>query len=157
MGDWSQTGESMKRREFLQHALRSGLFIGGASLFGCGRQQEVTGVEIGNGIYSPREEVVLYDTYAMALYFDGGLGPKTGIIKVDYILKNEPVPMTFWHGHGGKNHQFTLLPEHYIDFKAQKKTFIQTTIVDGHSHKLFVDFSDPKWRVPGAKPVPVKI
>lgn len=99
--------------------------------------------------------VTLYDTYAMALYMDGGLGPKTGIIKVDYILENEAVKMQFWHGHGGRNHEFTVLPEHFAQLKELKKVTIQTTAVDGHTHKLFIDPVDPRWRVPGAQPVKV--
>ena len=91
----------------------------------------------------------------MALYMDGSLGPKTGVIKAEYLIKNEPVTLVFWHGHGGKNHQFTLLPEHYTSLKQSKKVVILTTSVDGHTHKLFIDPNDPKWRVPGVKPTEI--
>lgn len=101
--------------------------------------------------------VILYDTYAMALYMDGGLGPKTGIIKVDYILENKPITFTFWHGHSGRNHEFTLLPEHFEELKAKRKIVIETTEVDGHTHRLFVDPTNPKWRVPGALPIQVPL
>lgn len=102
-------------------------------------------------------EVILYDTYAMALYFDGGLGPRTGIIQAEAVLAGEPLEMEFWHGHGGRSHFFTVTPAHLADMKRLKKVTLQTTEVQGHSHKLFVDFGDPRWRVPGAKPVPVPI
>lgn len=105
----------------------------------------------------PRSSVTMYDTNAMALYFDGGLGPKTGMIKVEYILANQAVTLNFWHGHGGVLHRFTLKPEHYAAFKKMQKVYIETSIVDGHSHKLFVDFSDPKWRIVDAKPVEVPV
>ena len=99
--------------------------------------------------------VILYDTYAMALYMDGSLGPKTGIIKVDYILENEPITFSFWHGHSGKSHEFTLLPEHFDKLKMEQKVVLETTEVEGHQHRLFIDPTQPKWRVPGALPIKV--
>ena len=99
--------------------------------------------------------LTMYDTNAMAMYFDGTMGPKTGVIKVDYILANQEITLNFWHGHNGVLHRFTLKPEHYAAFKKMKKVFVETSVVDGHSHKLFIDFSDPKWRAEGAKPVQV--
>lgn len=99
--------------------------------------------------------VFLYDTFAMALYMDGSLGPKTGIIKVDYILENKPVVLPFWHGHGGKVHEFELNPEHYQDLILQQTVILTTSKVEHHAHKLFIDPINPKWRVPGAQPIKV--
>ena len=101
--------------------------------------------------------VTMYDTNAMALYFDGGLGPKTGIIKVDYILANKDVDLQFWHGHGGVYHRFTVTPAHFADLKKMKKIYIETTEVESHTHKLFIDPIDPQWRVAGAQPVQVPV
>ena len=150
----------MNRRNFLNYSLRSGLWIATVNLVGCGKPGASSATETQDTTAtSMRDEqtVILYDTYAMALYMDGGLGPKTGVIKVDYLLKNSEVTLEFWHGHGGKNHRFTLTQEHFIQFKQKKKVFVETTVVDSHKHKLFIDFSDAKWRVPGATPIPVPI
>lgn len=147
----------MNRREFVSSILHAGAFgLAAGTLWGCGAHQNESEPAVAQALKT-RDEIIMYDTNAMALYFDGGMGPKTGIIKVDYILKNEPVTLTFWHGHGGVNHKFTLLPEHYEQFKKMKKVYVETTIVESHKHKLFIDFSDPKWRVAGAKPIPVPI
>jgi len=99
--------------------------------------------------------LIMYDTHAMALYMDGSMGPKTGVIKVEQLIAGAPLELRFWHGHGGKTHLFTVTPEHFAALKLQKKVTIETTAVDGHTHKLFIDFSDARWRVPGAQPVPV--
>ncbi|MEZ4752613.1 MAG: hypothetical protein R3B54_18845, partial [Bdellovibrionota bacterium] len=75
----------------------------------------------------------------------------------DYILANEPVNMQFWHGHGGKNHRFTLLPEHFEQLKQLKRVTLETDVVAGHSHKLFIDPTDVRYRVAGALPVEVPV
>src|SRR4051812_45675353 len=82
--------------------------------------------------------VTLYDTYAMALYYDGGLGPQTGIIKVDDILANQPVTLDFWHGHGGVLHRYTVTPDHFRELTHLRKVMIETTEVEDHSHQLFI-------------------
>jgi hypothetical protein len=145
-----RTFVSMKRRDFVFRALATG---GGFLLFGCGRDEESS---LARGLLK-EGTVTLYDTHAQALYMDGGMGPKTGIIKVDYILANQPVVLEFWHGHGGRNHRFTLTEAHYTELKKLKRVYIETTVVDGHTHKLFIDPVDPRWRVAGAKPVVVPL
>lgn len=140
----------MNRREFL---LKAALTGGGLALFGCGKE-DGSGFTA-KGAIGERGTVTLYDTYAQALYMDGGMGPKTGTIKVDYILAYQPVVLEFWHGHGGRNHKFTLTQAHYDDLKKLKRVYVTTDSVDGHTHKLFIDPVDTKWRVPGAKPVSV--
>ncbi len=151
----------MSRRDFFEVTMTSVGGLVAVSLFGCGKDNEPVGpkpmLRGVDAVVDPRKEVTLYDTHAMALYMDGGLGPKTGIIKVDYIIKNEKVDMKFWHGHGGKDHRFTLLPEHFADLKKLKKVTIVTTPVDGHTHKLFIDPVSAKYRVAGAQPVVVTI
>jgi hypothetical protein len=96
--------------------------------------------------------VTLYDVYAMALYFDGGLGPRTGTIRVADVAAGVTLPKDFWHGHGGQLHRFTVLPEHFAALKRRQRVMVQTTEVDGHSHMLFIDPVDPQWRVEGAQP-----
>lgn len=145
----------MKRREFIKLSLVSASTAGIFGLVGCGQESGTGRENFQLHATSDGERVVLYDTYMMALYMDGGLGPKTGIMKVDYVLKNEPVTLKFWHGHGGKDHYFTLLPEHFAALKKLTKVTITTTVVDSHTHKLFIDPKDPKWRVPGAVGVEV--
>jgi hypothetical protein len=96
--------------------------------------------------------VTLYDVYAMALYFDGGLGPRTGMIRVADVSAGVTLPKDFWHGHGGQLHRYTVLPEHFQALKRRERVMIQTTEVEGHSHMLFIDPVDPQWRVEGAQP-----
>ena len=101
--------------------------------------------------------VVMYDTYAQALYMDGTLGPLTGTITVDYILANQEVDLDFWHGHGGQLHRFTIDPTHFAMLKQGERVYIMTTNVDGHNHMLFIDPTDPEYRVPGSDPVQVPL
>jgi hypothetical protein len=97
----------------------------------------------------------LHDTYAVALYFDGTLGPTTGTIRVADVVAGVTLPMLFWHGHGGQQHRFTVLPAHFAALRQGQRVMIETTMVDDHSHQLFIDPVDPRWRVPGAPPVQV--
>lgn len=143
----------MNRREFLK-ILGTGAVIGTFGIIGCG-EEKTTENASGLVALSAPGRVTLYDTNAMALYFDGDLGPKTGIIKVDYVIKNEPVTLEFWHGHGGVNHKFTVTPDHFREMKKLKRIYLETSSVAGHTHRLFIDTKDPKWRVTGASPVEV--
>lgn len=150
----------MNRRQFFKRVLEGGASLWVMGVAGaCGKESATEKSEARARLFfedgTPRGEVIMYDTYAMALYMDGGLGPKTGTIKVDYILANESVTLDFWHGHGGRVHKFTLTPEHFSEMKKLKKVTLETTVVDSHKHKLFIDFGDSKWRVPGAKPIHV--
>jgi hypothetical protein len=143
----------MDRRHFLKMLLGTGVTFAAIGLVGCGREEERTavGLIISNG----EHRVVLYDTNAMALYMDGSLGPKTGVITVDYVKANQPVTLDFWHGHNGVMHQYTVTPSHFAQLKQLRRVTLETTEVADHTHKLFIDMADPKWRVPGAKPVVV--
>ena len=99
--------------------------------------------------------VTLYGTNAVALYFDGSQGPYTGVIRVSYIVANAAITLDFWHGHGGAQHRFTLLPEHFAALKRLEKATLETSVVDGHSHKLYIDPNSTVHRVAGAQPVQV--
>lgn len=142
----------MDRRQFLELLLKAGAAGSSFALLGCGRSPTENPIDCRA---QRADRVLLYDTYAMALYFDGGLGPKTGIIATSYVLANEPITLDFWHGHGGKLHRFTVTPDHFRVMKKLKKVTLETTAVDGHTHKLFIDTSDLRYRVPGAVPVAV--
>lgn len=143
------------RRDFVRKLAGGSLLLAALPLVGCGRDEDAGAML--NELAGEDDEnfVTMYDTYAMALYMDGGLGPKTGVVKVDYIIANQEVPMQFWHGHGGKQHQYTLKPEHFAELKLGKRVLIETTPVDGHTHKLFIDPRDTRYRVPGAQPIKV--
>jgi len=143
----------MNRREFL---LKAALTSSGLYLFGCGREESGSGF-LTRGAVGERGKITLYDMNAQALYMDGTFGPYTGVIKVDYIVNNQPVVLKFWHGHGGRDHMFTLQPSHYDELKKLKRVYIETTVVDSHTHKLFIDPVDPKWRVKGAQPVSIDV
>ncbi|MEY4629881.1 MAG: hypothetical protein RIQ81_1, partial [Pseudomonadota bacterium] len=102
------------------------------------------------------EMVTLYDCFAVATYYDGEIGPHTGTITVAMVDANTEVNLEFWHGHGGSQHKFTVTAGHFQSIRDLQKTWIETTSVDNHTHKLFIDPVDPRWRVPGAKPVQIK-
>lgn len=94
--------------------------------------------------------VTLHDTHAQALYFDGGYGPTTGIITVDMVVAGRPRDMEFWHGHGGQSHRFTVSEADLAALSRGERVTLVTTEVDGHSHMLFIDPTDERWRVSGA-------
>lgn len=104
-----------------------------------------------------RATVRLYDTNAVAMYYDGTMGPYTGVIRVAYILADAALTLDFWHGHGGKQHRFTLLPSHYMELKRLRRVTVETSVVDGHTHTLFIDPVSPTYRVPGALPIDVPV
>lgn len=101
--------------------------------------------------------VMMHDTYAQALYLDGSLGPLTGTIFVSYVIAGLPVELQFWHGHGGVDHMFTLLPQHFEGLKRGERVMIETTEVDSHQHQLFIDPLDLDYQVPGSQPTPVPL
>lgn len=101
--------------------------------------------------------VVMYDTYAQSLYFDGTLGPTTGVIRVDYVLAGAAVELEFWHGHGGLSHRFTVTPAHFESLKRGERVTLETTEVEAHTHQLFIDPVDPRYRVPGSSGVSVPL
>lgn len=101
--------------------------------------------------------VIMHDTYAQALYLDGTLGPLTGIIHVDDVLRNEPIELEFWHGHGGLLHRFTLLPEHFDRLKRGERVTLTTTELEQHRHELFIDPLDPMYQVPGSTSIEVPL
>lgn len=101
--------------------------------------------------------VQMHDTYAQALYFDGSLGPLTGIIEVDYVVAGATITLDFWHGHGGQQHRYTLDATHFEALKRGERVTLGTSTVDGHSHMLFIDPVDETYRVPGSPDVPVSL
>lgn len=94
--------------------------------------------------------VVLHDTHAQALYFDGTHGPTTGVITVDEIVAGAALDKVFWHGHGGRDHQFTVTAEHLAALTRGERVTLMTSEVEGHAHMLFIDPRDDRWRVSGA-------
>ena len=145
----------MNRRDFLGAIGQATGMLVTVGLVGCGK--ETTHEKTMHRLFMGAGTVTMYDTNAVALYFDGDLGPKTGVIKVDYILANKSIDLQFWHGHGGMYHRFTVTPTHFAELKKLKKIYIETTEVESHSHKLFIDPVDPQWRVKGALPVEVPV
>lgn len=101
--------------------------------------------------------VVLYDTFAQALYLDGTYGPKTGTIRAVDMGAGVDKLYEFWHGHNGVQHRFTVTAAHFAQLRKKKRVSITTTKVDDHQHTLFIDPVDLRWRVPGAQPVTVPV
>ncbi len=162
----------MNRRKFLRITASVGIVAAGA---GCDMSSEEPLISTDEGDVTddlpnnddsilddgegdePIDYVTMFDTYAIALYFDGTQGPTTGEISVDLILQDEDVDLPFWHGHGGLLHGFTLSREHIAQLKQGLRVEIQTSEVDSHSHTLFIDPVDVRYRVPGATPVQVPV
>ncbi|MCA9607612.1 MAG: hypothetical protein KC619_18520 [Myxococcales bacterium] len=94
--------------------------------------------------------VTLHDTNAQALYFDGTYGPTTGVITVDMIAAGEAVELEFWHGHGGVSHRYAVSAADLAALARGERVTLTTSEVEGHSHMLFVDPVDERWRVSGA-------
>ena len=101
--------------------------------------------------------VVLYDTYAQALYLDGTYGPTTGTIRAVDMGTGRDKIYDFWHGHNGQQHRFTVTAANFAQLRLKKRVSVTTTIVDSHQHTLFIDPVDVRWRVPGAQPVSVPV
>lgn len=138
----------MGKRFDRRAALKAGMVIAaGGLMVACGAPDSVSQL-------AADDFVTLYDMNAQALYLDGTHGPYTGIIRVDYIIANQPITLDFWHGHGAL-HQFTLTPEHFTQLKHLERVYVETTSVANHTHRLFIEPVDPRWRVQGAQPVQV--
>lgn len=103
------------------------------------------------------QTVLVYDTYAQALYLDGSLGPLTGTITAVAIRDGVSLDMDFWHGHGGVLHRFTVTQGDFAALRRGERVYLDTTIVDDHQHTLFIDPSDPDYRVPDTEPVSATI
>jgi hypothetical protein len=101
--------------------------------------------------------VKMHDTYAQALYLDGSLGPLTGTIEVAYVLAGTTITLDFWHGHNGVLHRYTLQPADFDALKRGERITLPTTVVEDHSHTLFIDPKDETYRVPGAPDVDVPV
>jgi hypothetical protein len=162
----------MQRRDFIW-VLGSGIV---AFSFGCESHESAPGVDAPPGPGEPggpdagppvpqdasadgcmQHVVKMHDTYAQALYFDGTNGPLTGTITTAMVIAGSAITIDFWHGHNGVLHRYTLGPQHFADLKQGKRVTLDTTVVDGHSHMLFVDPKDEGYRVPGAPDVDVPI
>jgi len=105
--------------------------------------------------------VRMHDTYAQAvdlyLGLDGSLGPLTGTIEVAYVLAGTTITLDFWHGHNGVLHRYTLQPADFDALKRGERITLPTTVVEDHSHTLFIDPKDETYRVPGAPDVDVPV
>lgn len=103
------------------------------------------------------QTVLVYDTYAQALYLDGSLGPLTGVITGVAMRDGVTLEKQFWHGHGGVQHRFTVTPADFAALRRGERVYLQTTEVEDHMHTLFIDPGDPDYRVPDTEPVPVTL
>ena len=160
----------MRRRDFIW-VCGSGVI---ACTFGCAREDVVAGTDAQVDPESPatpdaaatsgasddacvQKTVKMHDTYAQALYYDGTNGPLTGIVTTAQIIVGVVLTMDFWHGHNGMQHRFTLGSQEFERLKQGKRVTVDTTMVDGHAHTLFIDPKDEGYRVPGAPDVDVPI
>ncbi len=93
--------------------------------------------------------LILSDINAISLYYDGTMGPQTGVITVDDMVLAEDKTYDFWHGHGGSSHQFTVTSNDFIQIRSGLKVSIETDLVDSHSHTLFIDPTSDEFKVLG--------
>ena len=100
---------------------------------------------------------IWYDTYAVALYMDGSIGPTTGTITAQFLAAGMMMTFDFWHGHDGILHRFAVTPAHIGQLLRGQRVMIETTIVADHTHMLFIDPMDSQWRLPGAQPQTVPL
>ncbi len=143
----------MRRREFLRATTTGALGALTLPFWGCGRENK----QHSSALSGDEQWVTIYDTYAQALYFDGSLGPKTGTITTAMMVAGEAVTLQFWHGHGGRQHTFQVSGDDFVQLKRLQRVYIETSDVDGHRHRLFIDPKDARWRVPGAPGVQVPL
>lgn len=101
------------------------------------------------------EYIEFYPLYAMATYFDGSLGPVTAEITSVQMTNEMDEELMYWHGHGGRSHTFTLSKFDKNQILGGRKVVIETSTVDGHTHKLFIDPTDKQWRIVGAEMVKI--
>jgi len=93
--------------------------------------------------------LLLTDIYAMSLYYDGTMGPQTGVITVDDMVLAQDKTYEFWHGHGGRSHSYVVTAEDFKKIRSGIKVTIETDAVDSHTHTLFIDLADEEFLVPG--------
>lgn len=121
-------------------------------------EPDARGVDAATSIDACTQAIVkMHDTNAQALYLDGTKGPLTGVVTVAQVIAGTTVTLDFWHGHNGVQHKFTLDASHFATLKRGERILLGTTIVDGHSHTLFVDPRDEAYRVLGAPDVDVPL
>lgn len=68
---------------------------------------------------------------------DGTYSSMPLILRAD-IDAGEAKTYKFWHGHGGKNHMFTLTEEDMDALHDEKTIEVFTSVVDGHRHAVRV-------------------
>lgn len=147
----------INRRKFINYSVATSLgVIASGSVLAFGDTSDAQPEDFDQLDVTPGH-ILAYDIHMMALYMDGTLGPKTGIFKAEYLLQTENLEFQFWHGHGGKQHRFIVTQSHMKLLKKNQKVTIETNSVDNHKHKLFIDPSNAKWRVPGATPIEVPV
>ena len=105
----------------------------------------------------PIKVVELWNMYAVSLYFEGDEGPYTGDILVEDIIAGVDKEYTFWHGHGGVDHSYTVTAADFAKLKNKEKVTITTDSVGSHTHNLFIDPNEERLRIPGSEIVEVEI
>ncbi len=130
----------MKRRNFLEHLAKVPLISVGAVFVNAVAESSYACEErIGSGIKS--------------FGFYQGLGPKevrsssrpdgtsSGMpcINVEDVDEGIQKIYTFWHGHGGKKHQFVVTEENFLSLQQGQSIEIFTDVIQGHRHALKIE------------------
>ncbi len=134
----------MQRREFLNFSMKLPVALLGLGVF----------LEKTHGIAAACESISGAQTQGMKSFaFYQGLGPtqlrsadrpdgtfsSMPCISEDDVAAGEAKTYEFWHGHGGKNHKFTVDSESFAKLKAGESVEIYTDVVTGHRHALKID------------------
>jgi hypothetical protein len=57
-------------------------------------------------------------------------------ITIRDIARGVEKSYSFWHGHGGGTHKFTVTADHFATLREGKPVEIFTDVIDGHRHAL---------------------
>jgi hypothetical protein len=141
--------EMQNRRKMISELIfmSSGLVL--ISSFGCKVSRSSTKEEL---IEPALEKIVIVkDLRAIALYSDGSFGPDTGTILSADLAAKKIVTHKFWDSHG---HTYALTEAHYLDLIKGKKIQVETTVAQGHNHKVLIDPAKP---IKNAKEVSINL
>jgi hypothetical protein len=135
--------QNMQRRDFLSSSLKMPLTILGLGL--------ISGRSLNSAFACESDFAAKQGIKTFAFY--QGLGPiqvrspnrtdgtnfSMPCISEDDVTAGEAKSYEFWHGHGGKNHKFTIDADGFSKLAAGESIEIFTDVVTGHRHALKID------------------
>lgn len=144
---------SYNRREFYRLITLGSLGVLSLRLTGCGPSQS------NSRTYSSDEPEQSQTPYTIVVYdlmmygysnFSGDRLGKTGVLKATTIRDGQSVTLPYTQD--GDGHKFTLTATEFDALKAGKKVAVDTTVNNGHNHKVVID---PAIKAPNAQSVEI--